>query len=79
MGDTQMIALGGTIGTDLFDRSGQTLVRGGLAFMQRAFSIMSFLVFCIVAGIIEVIAYLPTPGFSMNLFGYQGHVGGRLP
>jgi amino acid transporter len=32
---------------------------------------MSFLIFCTVAGIIEVAAYLPTPGSSMNLFGYR--------
>lgn len=65
----QMIALGGTIGTGLFVGSGVTLSRGGPAFILASFCFMSFLIFCTVAGIIEVAAYLPTPGSSMNLFG----------
>jgi amino acid transporter len=32
---------------------------------------MSFLVFFVVTAITEVGAYLPTPGSSMNLFGYR--------
>ncbi|KAI4949966.1 hypothetical protein J4E86_007921 [Alternaria arbusti] len=67
----QMIALGGTIGTGLFVGSGQTLARGGPAFILSTYIAMSFLIFCTVAGIIEVAAYLPTPGSSMNLFGYR--------
>lgn len=67
----QMIALGGTIGTGLFVGSGQTLARGGPAFILVAYSFMSFLIFCTVSGAIEVAAYLPTPGSSMNLFGYR--------
>ncbi|KAF2644300.1 histidine permease [Massarina eburnea CBS 473.64] len=67
----QMIALGGTIGTGLFVGSGQTLSRGGPAFILGSFLVMSFLIFCVVSGIIEVAAYLPTPGSSMNLFGYR--------
>ncbi|OAL06471.1 histidine permease [Phaeosphaeriaceae sp. SRC1lsM3a] len=67
----QMIALGGTIGTGLFVGSGQTLARGGPAFILVSYIAMSFLIFCTVAGIIEVAAYLPTPGSSMNLFGYR--------
>ena len=66
-----MIALGGTIGTGLFVGSGQTLHRGGPAFILGAFCFMSFLIFCVVAAITEVAAYLPTPGSSMNLFGYR--------
>jgi amino acid transporter len=66
-----MIALGGTIGTGLFVGSGQTLARGGPAFILSTYIAMSFLIFCTVAGIIEVAAYLPTPGSSMNLFGYR--------
>jgi len=60
-----MIALGGTIGTGLFVGSGQTLARGGPAFILSTYIAMSFLIFCTVAGIIEVAAYLPTPGSSM--------------
>jgi amino acid transporter len=32
---------------------------------------MSFLIFCIVSAMVEVAAYLPTHGSSMNLFGYR--------
>jgi len=32
---------------------------------------MSFLVFCVVTAIVEVACYLPTPGSSMNLFGFR--------
>ncbi|ORY16311.1 amino acid permease/ SLC12A domain-containing protein [Clohesyomyces aquaticus] len=67
----QMIALGGTIGTGLFVGSGQTLARGGPAFILGCYILMSFLIFCIVSAMIEVAAYLPTPGSSMNLFGYR--------
>lgn len=58
----QMIALGGTIGTGLFVGSGQTLARGGPAFILGCFCWMSFLVYCIVTAITEVAAYLPTAG-----------------
>jgi len=57
-----MIALGGTIGTGLFVGSGQTLARGGPAFLVGCFIFMSFLILCIVTAITEVAAYLPTPG-----------------
>lgn len=32
---------------------------------------LSFLVYCVITAIIEVAAYLPTPGSSMNLFAYR--------
>lgn len=67
----QMIALGGTIGTGLFVGSGQTLARGGPAFILGCYCFIAFLVYCVVTAIIEVAAYLPTPGSSMNLFGYR--------
>lgn len=67
----QMIALGGTIGTGLFVGSGQTLARGGPAFILGSYIFMSLLIFAVVSCIIEVAAYLPTPGSSMNLFGYR--------
>jgi amino acid transporter len=63
----QMIALGGTIGTGLFVGSGQTLARGGPAFILGAYILMSFLVFCVVSGVVELAAWVPTPGCSMNL------------
>ncbi|KAF2454953.1 histidine permease [Lineolata rhizophorae] len=67
----QMIALGGTIGTGLFVSSGQTLARGGPAFILGSYIAIAFLVFCVVTAIVEVAAYLPTPGSSMNLFAFR--------
>ncbi|KAI9688934.1 MAG: hypothetical protein M1820_010203 [Bogoriella megaspora] len=67
----QMIAIGGTMGTGLFVSTGQTLARGGPAFILGAFAFMSFLIWCIITCIVEVAAYLPTQGSSMNLFGYR--------
>ena len=67
----QMIAIGGTMGTGLFVSTGQTLARGGPAFILGSFCLMSFLIWCIITCIVEVAAYLPTQGSSMNLFGYR--------
>lgn len=67
----QMIALGGTIGTGLFVGSGQTLARGGPAFILGSYLLVSFMVFCVITAVTEIAAYLPTPGSSMNLFGYR--------
>ncbi|KAF2206852.1 hypothetical protein CERZMDRAFT_63158 [Cercospora zeae-maydis SCOH1-5] len=67
----QMIALGGTIGTGLFVGSGQTLARGGPAFILVAYCLMSFLVWCVVSGVAEVAAWCPTKGCSMNMFGWR--------
>ncbi|KAK4978380.1 hypothetical protein LTR28_005910 [Elasticomyces elasticus] len=67
----QMIALGGTIGTGLFVGSGQTLARGGPAIILGCYIFLAFLVWCVVTGITEVAAWLPTKGSSMNLFGYR--------
>jgi amino acid permease len=51
----QMIAIGGTIGTGLFVGSGQTLARGGPAFIA----------------ITEIAAYLPVHGGTMSYYGYR--------
>lgn len=80
----QMIALGGTIGTGLFVGSGQTLARGGPAFILGTFIFMAALIWMIVTGkssylilqesfltslaITEMSAYLPTRGSSMTMF-----------
>lgn len=58
----------GTIGTGLFVGSGQTLARGGPAFILGSYIFMALLVWMIVSAITEVAAYLPTRGSSMNLF-----------
>lgn len=52
----QMIALGGTIGTGLFVGSGQTLARGGPAFILGSFIFMAALIWMIVTG---KLSYLP--------------------
>lgn len=57
----------GSIGTGLFVGSGQTLARGGPAFILGSYIFMSFLVLCLVTGIGELSAWLPTPGCSMNM------------
>jgi amino acid transporter len=57
----------GSIGTGLFVGSGQTLARGGPAFILGTYITIAFLVLCLVSGIGEVAAWLPTPGCSMNL------------
>lgn len=58
----------GTIGTGLFVGSGQTLARGGPAFILGSYCFMALLVWCIVTAITEIAAYLPVRGSSMNLF-----------
>jgi len=68
---SQMIALGGTIGTGLFVGSGQTLAKGGPGFILGCYIFISFVVYCVVTAITEVGAYLPTPGSSMTLFGHR--------
>lgn len=51
--------------------SGQTLARGGPAFILGAYIFMSFLIWCIVTGMTELSAWIPTKGCSMNLFGWR--------
>jgi amino acid permease len=70
-GPALILQLGGTIGTGLFVGSGQTLARGGPAFLLACFVFVGYLVFGVVTAITEVGSYLPTPGSSMNLFAYR--------
>ena len=58
-------------GTGLFVGSGQTLATGGPAFILASYSFIAFLVWCVVTGITEVAAYLPTKGSSMSMFGWR--------
>lgn len=67
----QMIAIGGTIGTGLFVGSGQTLARGGPAFILISFCIMTALVLFVVTAITEISAYLPVHGGTMAYYGYR--------
>lgn len=65
---SQMIALGGCVGTGLFVGTGATLATGGPAFILAAFITMSILVYCIVTSIIEISAYLPINGASLSYY-----------
>ena len=67
----QMIAIGGTMGTGLFVGTGETLARGGPAFITGSFCLMAFLIWCMITLMVETAAYLPTQGCSMNLFGWR--------
>ncbi|PLB46606.1 putative proline-specific permease [Aspergillus steynii IBT 23096] len=64
----QMLALGGTIGTALFVSSGQTLARGGPAFILGCFCFISIAVYTVLAGLTEVATWLPVPGSSVSLY-----------
>ncbi|KAH8815983.1 histidine permease [Xylogone sp. PMI_703] len=66
---SQMIALGGTIGTGLFVGSGATLAKGGPLFILLGYSILAALVYFVVTAITEVAAYLPVPGGTMSYYG----------
>ncbi|KAF4987391.1 hypothetical protein FDECE_15451 [Fusarium decemcellulare] len=66
---SQMIALGGTIGTGLFVGSGQALRMGGPAFFLAAYCIISTLVFGIITASTEFSSYLPVPGSTVAYFG----------
>lgn len=66
---SQMIAIGGAIGTSLFLGTGQVLRVGGPAFLLMSYGILSILVYGIVTGIAEVATYLPVPGGTMSYYG----------
>ncbi|KAM0327059.1 hypothetical protein ACHAQA_006182 [Verticillium albo-atrum] len=62
---SQMIALGGAIGTSLFLGTAQVLRVGGPGFLLLSYGILSVMVYGIVTGIAEVATYLPVPGSTM--------------
>ncbi|KAL4962699.1 amino acid permease/ SLC12A domain-containing protein [Aspergillus stella-maris] len=66
---SQMIAIGGTIGTGLFVGSGQALNLGGPLFLLLGYSLLTILVFCVITGTTEFTSYLPVPGSSVAYFG----------
>ncbi|KAG9230559.1 putative proline-specific permease [Amylocarpus encephaloides] len=68
---SQMIALGGTIGTGLFVSSGNTLAAGGPLFILMCYCLMSIMVLFIVSGIAECAAYLPVSGGTMSYYGHR--------
>jgi amino acid transporter len=68
---TQMIALGGSIGTGIFLGAGQNLARGGPAFLLLAYILLSLLVFLVVTAVTEVASYMPVRGSTMVFHGYR--------
>ncbi|KAK2730805.1 proline permease [Colletotrichum kahawae] len=66
---SQMIAIGGAIGTSLFLGTGQVLRVGGPAFLLVSYGILSILVYGVVTGIAEVTTYLPVPEGTMSYHG----------
>ena len=65
----QMIAIGGTIGTGLFVRSGQALAMRGPLFLLLSYLVISILVYGIVAATTEISSYLPVRGSRMAYYG----------
>ncbi|KAF4972443.1 hypothetical protein FSARC_1010 [Fusarium sarcochroum] len=68
---SQMIAIGGAIGTSLFLGTAQVLRVGGPLFLFISYGVLSVLVYCIVTGIAEVATYLPVPGGTMAYYGHK--------
>ncbi|KAI8654152.1 AA-permease domain-containing protein [Fusarium sp. Ph1] len=68
---SQMIAIGGAIGTSLFLGTAQVLRVGGPLFLLISYGVLSVLVYCIVTGIAEVATYLPVPGGTMAYYGHK--------
>ncbi|KAL4779760.1 putative proline-specific permease [Aspergillus varians] len=64
----QMLALGGTIGTALFVSSGQTLARGGPAFILGCYCFMSIVVYTVVTALTEIATLMPVPGSSVSYY-----------
>lgn len=65
----QMLAIGGSIGTNLFIGTGQVLAVGGPGFLLLAFCLMAIFVFGVVTAICEVGCFVPTSGNSMSALG----------
>lgn len=66
---SQMIALGGTIGTGLFVGSGQALRMGGPLALLLAYVTLSVFVFGIVTATTEFSSYLCVPGSTVAYYG----------
>ncbi|KAH7127372.1 amino acid permease/ SLC12A domain-containing protein [Dactylonectria macrodidyma] len=68
---SQMIALGGAIGTSLFLGTAQVLRVGGPLFLVVSYGILSALIYCVVTAIAEVATFLPVPGGTMAYYGHK--------
>ncbi|CAH0047315.1 unnamed protein product [Clonostachys solani] len=65
---TQLIAIGGCLGTGLFVGSGATLAKGGPAFIFICYVTVSILVWMVVTAIQEMASYLPIPGGTIGSY-----------
>lgn len=68
---SQMIAIGGAIGTSLFVGTGQMLAIGGPAFLLLAFCILCLLMVSVVTALVEVATYLPIAGGTMSYYAHR--------
>ncbi|KAI1041953.1 hypothetical protein LB505_009676 [Fusarium chuoi] len=68
---SQMIAVGGAIGTSLFLGTAQVLRIGGPLSLLISYGVLSILIYCIVTGIAEVATYLPVTGGTMAYYGHK--------
>ncbi|KAF9630709.1 AAT family amino acid transporter [Lasiodiplodia theobromae] len=68
---SQMIAIGGAIGTSLFVGTGQMLAIGGPAFLLLAFGILCSLMVSVVTALVEVATYLPIAGGTMSYYAHR--------
>ncbi|KAF3402313.1 putative proline-specific permease put4 [Talaromyces pinophilus] len=64
----QMLALGETIGTTLFASTGQTLAKGGPAFLLGTFLFMSVVVYTVVTALTEIATWMPVSGSSVSYY-----------
>jgi amino acid transporter len=62
----QMIAIGGSIGCGLFIGSGVCLKDGGPGSVVLAFSIIGFMIFCMVNAMSELATLFPVQGFLLG-------------
>ncbi|KAF2136916.1 uncharacterized protein K452DRAFT_329496 [Aplosporella prunicola CBS 121167] len=65
---TQMIAIGGTIGTSLFVGTGLALSVGGLVFLFLAYIVITIPVYGILTATTEISAYMPLAGSTMSAY-----------
>ncbi|KAF5641186.1 proline-specific permease (proline transport) [Fusarium tjaetaba] len=68
---SQMIAIGGAIGTSLFVGTAQVLRISSPLFLLISYRVLPILICCIVTGIAEIATYLPVPGGTMAYYGHK--------
>ncbi|KAF4443189.1 AAT family amino acid transporter [Fusarium austroafricanum] len=68
---SQMIALGGAIGTSLFIGTALVLRTGGPLFLLLAYMFLCLVTYGVMTGIAEIASYLPVPGGTMSYYGHK--------